>query len=250
MNCDEPLETTCKTWAYMDSEDLRRRAAEGIGWIDHDRTTSFDHPLLEILKSDTEPLVREAALSSLAESRERYWANTYLECLLDCGSNNDDILSAFKYGEALSRMGDDGHRKKLQERLSKDDLPPNVRHWYRLIVKEIDDRWKDVTRNWPEPWLSFEGRGEELDGNLTDETGRSYKAHFSLWKPSGDTPMEPEQWHGAFMLINPSEHPSPFHEDFSIVIPGRSVAKAFVERAEFGGVSFFIGTGRYPEPAT
>jgi HEAT repeat protein len=246
----EALDSTCKAWAAMeDSEERRKRAAEAIGWSCANPSELTHHPAYGLLVSDREPSVREAIARSESEARARYWADMYLERLLQYGSTTPETLLAFKYGQALSSLGDDGHSKRLRERTSTGDNAPHLRHWYRRITKSIDDRWKDEVRKWPDPWLSFEGRGEEVNGRVEYDDGKSFDAHFSLWKGHSTGPSRHVPWGGAFSLVNSTVHFQNALVAVTIKIEGRQPARADVFRVEYGegGVNLFNGNGSYPE---
>jgi len=113
------LLATCVAWSESPSEDLRRRAGEGSGWIgDSEEASERLSALVEILSNDRERRVREATQRSWEERRSRIWARHYLQkvCLVN-SERNDEILTHWRYGEALKRLGDDECIQLLREHL-------------------------------------------------------------------------------------------------------------------------------------
>src|SRR5207244_11180755 len=138
---------------------------------------------LTVLLTDRERAVRKAARDVLRQIRERPWAKEYLDRILSVrGFDNDEVLRTYRYGRALARIGDDGDKRRLQEHLANELLPLHVGHWISGIIKAIDDRWREVTRKWPKPWLGWEGTIEELDGQGATGDGRSSPGNFSVWR--------------------------------------------------------------------
>jgi hypothetical protein len=166
---------------------------------------------------------------------------------------NDEVLGAYRFGRALQKVGDDEAERRLGERIGMADLSPNVAHWLNSIAKGIDDRWKQETRKWPQPWLASEGQIEELDGRIVLENATSHQARFSLWCRWATGPSEFNEW-GAVIYPTSTEHWSPLFKSgyVHIVIPGRASAKAMITRQSASSnparrEMVVHGTGRYPD---
>jgi len=244
----DALRRLCLQWAESEFVEMRKRAAEMLAWCSTAASPEVNTEIAEQLLADSEPTVRHLAKQSLGDHRRMHLAATYLERVERVmGENDAEVLNAYCYGQALTRVGDDSTRDTLQKHLANTELPPNIRYWIGKLIRAIDDRWRDVTRKWPEPWFGWEGKIEELDGEIADHQGRSLKVHLSLWYEPQRHPTHFGQWGGAasprnmdrsmFMSMPP---------EVDLFIPGRLPAKAIVVRHELGRVMLLTGNGPYP----
>lgn len=237
-------------WSRSPSVEKRKRAAEAAGWIpDH----GHDGSVLTTLLVDPELSVRGAARQALNERRDRAWANEYLERVRSVrSSENSEILEAYRYGQALVRIGDDTHRQQLQRHISETVLPPNVRYWLTHLDEQIEKRWRETTRKWPEPWFSWENTVEEVDGYAILEDQHKRSAHFSLWRREPATPSDSGDWGGAVSTGASLSFDAwtSMPGTIDLEIPGRRSSSAVVTR-EFGsGILLITGSSPYPTPSS
>ena len=250
----EALDHYCREW-MAGSADGRRRAAEGAGWSETEGNYRLKTSGLARLLVDPERSVREAANRAVCERRNRSWADGYLEHVLavrNCG--NDEVLKAYRYGQALARVGDDNHKRRLEVHLATTDLPLHVRHWLRRLIKGIEKHWRDVTAKWPEPWFSWGGTVEELEGCLVFDNSPPINAHFSLWRKGQSSPSDRYSWGGVVQSSAIGfQHAFAASHDVTLRIQGRKDAMAILSQftAKSGephySVVFLQGNGAYPE---
>lgn len=94
----------------------------------------------ERLSTDPERTVREAAERTRDEHRVRIDSGRYLSAVLSVGSGStDEILNAWRFGNALTQTGDDACIRAIQKHLGSNQLRPNVRHWLRQILEGIEN---------------------------------------------------------------------------------------------------------------
>lgn len=220
---------TCASWATSKLTRLRKHAAEAVGWIPITLTRegSFNDWGLPY---DPEKSVREIAAQGRSERFERHWSQQYLEVVLKVKeSDNRALLEAYRYGHALTKMGDDATIRCLKRHLERTHLPPHVNHWIRSLIKRTTDRWRKISRSWPEPWFNWSGVVEELDGEIVLDSGKTFPAHFSLWRVSQTTPSNLGEWGGAVRPPSSASWVEFFGADTAIVrIPGRRESKIIV----------------------
>jgi len=161
--------------------ELRRRAAEGAGWL-----RSGEH--LEALLHDPEKCVRDVARKSQIACTGRNVADRYLEKILRAARtaivteqnlptsfsfrndesdlvdaidqatpNNRVVLEALPYGDALSGIGEDEHIETLRNFSTTHRLPGHVFYWLSSVMKSTEKQWKDTTKKWPSPWNEWQG---------------------------------------------------------------------------------------------
>jgi hypothetical protein len=243
----QALEDLASTWAADEWVEKRRRAAECLAWLP-DGLKNTEMQFLELL-ADSEVSVRKAAGRALNDRRTRRWSRQYLEKVLSArGTGNECVLAAYRYGRALSRIGDDQDKRRLQQHLASEVLPPHVCHWVSQILKGIDEHWRDVTKKWPEPWMGWEGTVEELDGEVFMTGEASWPAHLSLWRKSQVNPSAVGEWGGA-VISNSIPRALGFSlvGDIKITVPGRLPAKGIVTSHGSDGILLIAGSGRYPQ---
>ena len=114
--------------------------------------------------------------------RERRWAEEYVDLILAAATgDNQSILKSYRYGRALSKIGDDESAGRIEGFLATKTLRPNARHWLTKIYGEIKKNWNKATDKWPEPWSHEQGAIEELDGVIVLSNGTRVNARLSLW---------------------------------------------------------------------
>ena len=231
------------SWAAVPGatgEGLRRRAAEGAGWLP---AVPIGSPI-GALVWDTELSVREAYARSAAERDERRAAVEYESHVL-AARDQAGVLRGWRYGAALGRVGDD----RTVERLDPDDhidLAPAVRFWLDRVRKAVKKRWDEATRKWPEPWVTRRGFIEPLEGVVRAAGGRETQVHGFLWRTTPEQPNSYYGWGGWADEAVPdltSEH--------ELRVPGRAPVPILVTSSGFpGGRMVFRGNGPYPGDAT
>jgi hypothetical protein len=243
------LESLCRHWSRSGLTDARRRAAEAAGWLTGRPKASVADELLEKLRADREPSVRTAAARSSEEIQERRWASRYLrivESSLEGG--NAGILESFRFGQALSNVGDDQTVRHLERLRSNEALPAHSREWLRQIVKSVEERWQKVTQQWPEPWISLSGTIEELDGSVvTDAT--TTDVHVSLQLRPRSHPSQFGDWGGALTFTRNAWAHFGWTSVGTVTLrlSGRKDAAIAVTSWSSDGVAFFKGNSDYPE---
>ena len=235
----------CLSWSDAPSRELRQRAAEACGWLDRsgsqDGTDAFDE-LYQALSIDPERTVREAARRTWEERRRRQWAAQYLSRVLDTqGLDNEEMLNAWRYGEALARTGDDICIAALRHRLETSQCPPNVRYWLREILNKLQENWRRVTQEWPEPWLAWTGRIEEGKGRLLVSAGETIEISYSVWLQPKSAPFEFSDWGGAMWPVPFFEMP----DDCAIQLAGNQRGRVVITSIS-RDLAIFRGSGPYP----
>src|SRR5262249_11111977 len=114
--------------------DLRRRAAEAAAWLE----LPAEGPIAD-LACDPEPEVRITFARCRQERLEREWTRKSLRHVLAV-CDDACLLTAWKYGRALERVGDDEALERLEER-RQGEIPPGVRHWLGSLIKKLRTRW-------------------------------------------------------------------------------------------------------------
>jgi hypothetical protein len=250
----DALASTCRRWSRSDNVELRKRAAEATAWLP--RQLVDDNTIEKIgLAEDQERAVRKIAKDALRSRLQREWAELYLDRVLSVASgSNQALLSAYRFGRALTKLGDDDSRRRLAFHIASNKLSSNVVHWLNGLIKAIDNRWKQETRKWPEPWFASEGAVEELDGQVILQDGESYEAHFSLWCSWSTGPSETTEWGGVAYPANGLRWTNLSHEGYlKVVIPGRASAQAVVSYQSVLSpptrhILVIHGSGVYPRP--
>lgn len=244
----ESLAATCITWTGEEAGvELHQRAAEAIGWLSSGREQGVFRELYECLTTDPEPVVREAADRAWRERRERLWAEEYLSyvCAVE-GQTNEEMLSAWRYGQALAQLGDDKCAEVLRTHLATPSLPPHVRYWIQRITKDINDRWRKVTKEWPEPWLAWEGTIERGEGRLVLSDGSVIAIHYSLWEKPAATPSQKHSWGGAAWSVGLRDLQAIFDDDKISLQTGDGREAMVLVTGVTDGVATFKGRGSYP----
>lgn len=245
----DSLHRLCLSWSVASSVELRQRAAETCGWLDRtsdgDQTNAF-LDLYQTLVTDREKPVREAAQKAWEQRRTRLWARQYLSIVIETkGLTNGEILQAWRYGEALARIGDDSCLRVLRRHLSEKALPPNVRFWIEQIAEKIKDNWLKETQKWPEPWFAWEGAIEEGEGKIRDSTGKVLEIQYSVWSQPSSRPSGPprSEWGGAAWPVPTSVA---LHLDVETIELDNGRRGRIIAKSASGSTVVFLGSGHYP----
>jgi hypothetical protein len=220
--------------------ELRRRGAEATAWLTQE---AFDL-LHEKYLTDRELSVREPARSARAERRQRLNAESLLEKVLGAsGGATDEILDAWRYGRALTEVGDDTTIRALRQYRSSTVLPPNVHHWYGEIEKEVHGTWQKKMQKWPDPWLSWEGAMEEGRGVLRFDKAE-VAVKYAIWRRRQDTAREAYSWGGAAWTED--RRPSLLMAETGILILAGDRRGNIHMSQSTGNFVSFMGRGPFP----
>jgi hypothetical protein len=246
----DALRDLCALWSGASSVELRWRAAEACGWIDdeaHPNNATTFQELYRRLAADRDKVVRSAAERARQERRKRLWARHYVSIVTRVeGRSNQEILDAWRYGEALARTGDDSCTVALREHLNRkwNSLPPNARYWFQQIIKGLEENWRKATREWPDPWFAWKGTVHEGAGSIHTRGEKSIEIKYSIWSQPRAAPSEPlvMDWGGAvwpipFPLLGP--------HDVIIEVEGNRRGRILITRTS-GDTAIFLGSGPCP----
>jgi len=240
----DTLVASCGGWSRASSVELRRRAAEACAWLPDDTNYAAAFEALHgQLVADAERIVRQAAVDSRVDRRERLWAKEYLSRILaGPPETNVAILALWAYGQALVQLGDDDCLRMLRAELGRHRHAPHVQHWYERMVKGMAERGQKVTQKWPEPWFAWEGAMETGEGTLGVTESRTLAVHYSLWHQPPEVPGQPGAWGGA---VWPADVWDALQDRLALTLDDGRCGKA-----RLGGLSgeilTLVGDGPYP----
>lgn len=133
----------------------------------------------------------------------------------------------------------------LRNHLANHSLLPNVRFWLEQIVKGIDEHWRKVTQKWPDPWLSWEGAIEEIQGTVMMSNRRAVPVNCSLWQQPAPTPGQKHSWGGTVQRADGNEI-LPFDPgEFTLRLEDGRQGRGLATRTS-GSIAIFVGLGSYP----
>lgn len=246
------LSDLCKYWSESGNSSLRLRAAEIAQYLPPNESPALDNIFLRTLREDPEKRIRDAAAEGITGLRNRVWAAQLLD-LIRAGRNrqaNEWVAQCYCYGRALTAVGDDETLNDLRTLTSDPTIPPNVRNWLQSVENALDEHWKDVMRNWPEPSLPWAGALEQvqIDFALDDH---SLNSRLILWRQRTADPRGVVSWGGGF--FGPPGLQSLQYLSGSTVRPrllrinGRTEAQIWISSVGTHGLVSFVGHGPYPE---
>lgn len=247
----EHLGSICKAWSQSADIEFRKRAAEAAAWLPVELYS--DNAVSDLGFSwDVEPSVRDIWVSVLSDRRQRNWANRYVERILElCRNDADPVLKAYRYGRALTIVGDDHSAASIEDFLAGQDLQPNVVHWLAKIVEELRKNWKKTTEKWPGPWSHEPGTIEDVNGEIVFGDGTRNPASFSLWCRHRSGPSNRTSWGGVAEPIGYKGRWRTPDGAIQILVPGRLAATAIVTASHWTNNSpphlNLSGSGPYPE---
>ncbi len=235
----------CMAAATSSDVELRQRGAEASAFL---RDTAEFEDVQARLQIDVERTVREAAHRAGGERQRSLWANEYLRRVQDVKtSDNAELLAAWPYGQALPRVGDDGVIRALQRSLAEPNRPPNVRYWVRSLVKEIEQGWRKVTENWPDPWLTWEGVVDEGRGTLVLPSEKDVEVQYSLWKRGPATPSDVGSWGGAAWSVDLTAFGELMGSSSELELRlGKGQVGTVLMTHYRSGILTFLGQGEFP----
>ncbi|MEW4565790.1 hypothetical protein AB1K70_24935 [Bremerella sp. JC770] len=239
----------CIVLSTDESVELRKRAAEAVGWlpssIESEDITSLG------LSWDREPEVREVIKGKLIERRQRQWAKDYLERVLESrNQGNEAISKSYCFSRAVAKIGDDEVIKRLESTIRNEILPPNVRKWLEKIKRETERQWRQATKDFPEPWSHETGTLETKSCVIRVQDGSEYEGQVTLWRHQSQNISEPSKWGGSVQLYTSGAAKIIFQEEPQLIVEGRKAKRIFVSSAGgnlFGGIHLrFLGNESYP----
>ncbi len=176
------------------------------------------------------------------------WALSYLQRILKIrGSTNEEILKAWPYGKALARLGDDICLRELRKHIHTNDLPPNVRFWLTEISRELDKNWQKTMREWPQPWVAYEGQVIEGHGAVIASDGKETPVEYTIWHKPSAAPSQYHAWNGIAFLSE--GHLLDFNsvaKEFKLVLENSSSGKILITQNH---LNWFVFKNQGPFPA-
>jgi hypothetical protein len=252
------LEVHCSTWASSPEVGLRERAAEAAGWLTVGRGERGRNTPQQ-LAVDPEPTVRQAWERARRERRERGWADSALQEVLKVTRNaKENPTRAWRYGEAVVRWGDDDVLRSMRETLGM-PLAPHVHHWLERIEHDLEEHWDKAIRDWPDPWLMWEGTLEEVSGTIAileyhpfveprfveaRFALRFVEARFALWSKATAPGGRQHAW-GGTAWVEDGGYWDGLSERVVITLKDGRLGNATL-RQHNGGTIVFAGNGPYP----
>ena len=190
------------------------------------------------------PILKLTSNRSWKERRHRQWAKIYLEKVLAIqGGDNNEVLQAWRYGDALTRTGDDETRELLVEHLTNRQLSLNVRFWIsKHILESLENNWKKVTEKWPEPWVDSHGSIQRGKGKLIISPEKSVDVQYSIWFNSAMTPAEKHSWGGTLIIFLGDV----LNVDHAVLELENKQKGNVLFGSILGNSTTFTGTGPYP----
>jgi hypothetical protein len=159
---------------------------------------------------------------------------------------NERVLRGYAASRALALVGDDSDVARLTSVIEADNLAPNVQYWLERTREALEKQWNETTGKWPEPWLPWEGKIENVTGTIisNDET---IPAKFTLWLRRGFG-EEYTAWGGSVDFEKVSAGLKLMFaggRKVTLRIQGRRDAEALVSGAGTSG-TILLGSGEYP----
>ena len=245
------LQQWCWTWALSDERSLRVRAAEACAWLvpEGEQGNSFV-TLFHLLAADPEPEVRRAAMRIRQERRKRLWAQAYLTHVMQVMQggtlSNADVLAAWPYAEAFKRVGDDTTLQTVRTALGTHDLPPHIRHWYQLILKETGEGWEKAMKKWPQPGNMWTGTLEEGHGVLLTSAGRAIPVQYAVWRDDPTSLADVASWGGTVQTA--IDLGLTDEEQLYLQLEDGRRGKILLKETNVpGGASMFVGQEAFPQ---
>jgi hypothetical protein len=244
--------STAIGWSSSPDLEVRERSAEACEWLDNGPVFIT---LSVSLLHDPEKSVRDTIERSLTQRRERLWVKRYLSRVL-AAKDNQSVLEAWAYGEAITRLGDDAAAEQLEAASVSQSRPLHTRHWYKKLAEKLRDRWRDVTRKWPEPWELLTGRIEYGNGVLRIEPNETKDVQYTVWRQAPDD-RGLQSWGGSLLVLDgpPSGFLSNSVEEFTLQLSDGSQGRILAGHQEYtlgqGTTAMtFTGQGKYPSSSS
>jgi hypothetical protein len=152
----------------------------------------------------------------------------------------------WKYGDALTRTGDDETLEELDKHLRSATLLPIWNSGYQIkSINQLEQNWKKVTNKWPQPWFDSHGLVQRGKGKVFIDSKDAIEVEYSLWFNPASAPSEKASWGGTMMT-----------NLWQLMISGTPNVILELEKGQKGTIIFtstvgdtttFSGNGPYPE---
>lgn len=243
----ESLLKAGQLWAAMPETNARLRAAETLAWFS---TVDDSVDALAVrLGDDPEPAIRQAAEAALAERQEHAWATNYLTHIKAfVQANRVDVPAIYRYGAALTKIGDDETIRDLHQIAEQSAVSPNVRYWIHQLINKLQNHWKKAVSSWKGRWLPvLEAVVEEGEGLLMHPSDSNRHVRYRVWRRAAPSASGIPSWGG---IITPET-------DFTLWGSSLSVTLRFEDGREgqvwvpffMGNDVEFLGESPYPNRA-
>jgi hypothetical protein len=247
---DESLYRFCVTAVHsigqegsLPTLELRKRGAEACAWIRSDQI--FDE-IYEQYATDPERSVLETVERMFAERRMRMEAALYLKAILGVSKGEThEILSAWRFGHALMRIGDDTCIRAIRAHMGSSPPPPNVRYCLAQIVEGMEESWRKTTQKWPEPWNFWEGAIQEGQGIISLGPGEDHRVRYTLWLQPAVNTTTSGAWGGIASLKDELDMFELSIEGAMLILPDGSRGAVQIRNNSLTDLTF-SGIGPYP----
>jgi hypothetical protein len=238
----EQLASLCAALSSESSSvEERSLAAEAWAWLKEGSEWR------DRLAADANKRVRESVRAAAEARQRRDWANDYLGFLVSLDHpTNAEILRSWKYGNALSRVGDDETIEALRSHLENVDMASCMRFRLTGVLKEMEKRWEAVTKKWPQPMLSLPGNVETSAGTLRCGD-RVFGVTCTLWHIGSVTVDVARRWGGVAEASDVGlEFVTVFNQSGILTLEDGRKGEIFVHGISSEARASFRGIGRYP----
>lgn len=220
----------------------RSLAAEAWAWLRE------GNEWRDQLAADANRRVRETVHATAEARQRRDWASDYLNYLVSLSHpTNVELLRSWKYGNALSRAGDDETIEALRGHLEKVEMASCLRFRLSDVLKEMEKRWEAVMKKWPQPMLPFPGNVETSVGTLRCGD-RDFGVTCTLWHTGSVTADVPARWGGVAEATDAGlEFVTVFSQSGILSLDDGRKGEIFVQGMSPESLASFRGIGRYPE---
>jgi hypothetical protein len=249
--CATPiLQQWCWTWTWSDERSLRLYAAEACAWLlPEGEQESIYTILFDLLATDPEPEVRQAALRTQQERRKRLWAQEYLthvmQAIQSTTISNTQVLDAWPYAEALKHVGDDTTLQTLRDAVENYELPPHIRHWCKLLLKETHEGWEKAMKKWPQPGNMWTGSLEVGHGMLLTSSERITSVQYTVWRNDPLSLTGTASWGGTLQVARILDLWS--HEQLTLQLEDGRRGEIFLKETNAPkNTCVFVGQGMFP----
>jgi hypothetical protein len=237
-------------WVLSGNADLRRNAAEQARWISFEPEGHLNHWVSRLLW-DSDAGVRRIAAESAAELRNQTYGKNALSMILgsERGDANRWVLECYCYGAAVAEVAYVDAIDALEEIANDLSTPPNVSNWLRQVVKDTEEKFKELSAKWPQPSFGWSGHLEIKNRGVEIES-IPLKRPLSLWRSTPSSVHELTSWGGAFDVELGSPLADVIIDDklntnLTLKV-GPAHTRILITSGVIGGKVSFVGNGDYP----